>query len=136
YLVRHGQAAANWDEDLDPPLSELGQEQARQAAVILKNSLANSDSLRCYSSPIKRAYQTAEAFADISGQEIHISKAVAEIPSADTELAARMDWLKQIMSSSWPQLPETLQLWRQQCIDFVEGLDHDAVIFSHYIAIN
>jgi len=35
YLVRHGRAAAGWDTAIDPPLDELGREQAAATAAKL-----------------------------------------------------------------------------------------------------
>ena len=30
YLIRHGRAAAGWDTAMDPPLDDLGREQAAE----------------------------------------------------------------------------------------------------------
>lgn len=136
YIIRHGEAAATWDKDADPALSDKGVEQAKQAAQELKRICPDIENLRCYSSPIKRAYQTAEIVAGEHGLDINIAQAVAEIPNKQLDMKARLPWLKEIMSGSWNELSEELQQWRQACIDFVSELEHDSVIFSHYIAIN
>lgn len=136
YIIRHGEAAAGWGKDTDPALSDKGVLQAEQAAQELKRICPNIENLHCYSSPVKRAFQTAEIVAGEHGLDISIALAVAEIPNKHLDMKARLPWLKEIMSSSWNELSDELQQWRQECIDFVSQLEHDSLIFSHYIAIN
>lgn len=135
YLIRHGQAAASWDQDLDPPLSALGKQQAQQAAEHLCN-ISGIENMQCISSPIKRAYETAEAFAALTNKKIIIEKRVAEIPSPMDDLQQRMPWLMSVMKDEWPNLSQPLNSWRKDCIDFIQSLTQDSIIFSHYIAIN
>lgn len=60
-LIRHGQSIWNaegrWQGQLDPPLSELGQEQARVAA----QSVGDVDAI--VASPLARAFETAGIIA-------------------------------------------------------------------------
>jgi len=63
-LVRHGQSTWNaegrWQGQADPPLSPLGEEQARAGA-----SSAELDGIAtCWSSDLQRALRTAELLAD------------------------------------------------------------------------
>ena len=44
WLVRHGEAAAAFDQDTDPPLSEKGRAQAERAALALR-SCAETEAL-------------------------------------------------------------------------------------------
>ena len=37
WIVRHGEAAASWEKDPDPGLSNLGQLQAEETATALTN---------------------------------------------------------------------------------------------------
>ncbi len=136
YLVRHGQAAAGWNQDLDPPLSEKGQQQAEQVSDSLVRLIPNIDETQCISSPIKRAHETAGYFSRKQNKAINIEARVAEIPSPTNELNERMPWLMQVMKSQWSVLSPELNQWRQDCIDYVLSLEQDSVIFSHYIAIN
>ncbi len=139
YIVRHGQAASSWDQDLDPPLSELGQQQAQASAskmISLLNERNQLDSIQCVSSPILRAHETAQAFQALSQKEIIIEPRVAEIPSPIDDLQERMPWLMSIMKDSWPNLSSLLNQWREDCINYVSSLEQDTLIFSHYIAIN
>ena len=47
-----------------------------------------------------------------------------------------MPWLMNVMQEEWQNLSPLLNDWRQACIDYIGSLQHDSVIFSHYIAIN
>jgi broad specificity phosphatase PhoE len=66
-LVRHGQSTANamgvWQGQMDFPLSEEG----RLQAVLAGRALARTDYEAIYSSPLARAYETAEIIARESG---------------------------------------------------------------------
>jgi broad specificity phosphatase PhoE len=136
FLIRHGEAAAGWGQDLDPPLSKLGKKQALDAAQYLFENVPNIENFQCLSSPIKRAHETAQAFADISGKKVDIQAKVAEIPSPIDDVHERMPWLMNVMQEEWQNLSPLLNDWRQSCIDYISSLQHDSVIFSHYIAIN
>ena len=65
YFVRHGQADANvkniFGGHSDALLTELGENQAKQAGIYAKMHLPNIDVIIC--SPLKRAYHTAELIA-------------------------------------------------------------------------
>src|SRR5581483_7219256 len=75
YLVRHG---AKEKVMGDPPLSELGREQAKITGNVLKQHAINS----IFSSPLLRAKQTAE----IIGEKINLPFAM------DQRLVERMNW--------------------------------------------
>lgn len=66
YIVRHGQNEDNANKILnghrDMPLTEIGINQAKELAEMIKKSEIKIDKI--YSSPLKRAYQTGEAIAD------------------------------------------------------------------------
>jgi broad specificity phosphatase PhoE len=136
YLVRHGEAAAGWGQDIDPPLSEKGKSQANKASQILGEKIENIRGLACISSPIKRAHETAQTFAEQYNKNIILEPRVAEIPSPGLDLEKRMPWLMSVMGDKWSNLDNELKSWRQSCIDFILSLEQDTVIFSHYIAIN
>jgi broad specificity phosphatase PhoE len=69
YLARHGQDRDNVNGILnghrDEPLTELGLEQARMLAEEIKNAGMNFDEV--YSSPLQRAYKTAETVTEALG---------------------------------------------------------------------
>jgi probable phosphoglycerate mutase len=66
YIVRHGQDQDNANGLLnghrDTPLTLIGLEQANQIAQKIKDSNLSFD--KVYSSPLERAYKTAEIIAD------------------------------------------------------------------------
>ncbi len=133
HIVRHGRAAAGFGEDMDPGLDDLGRRQAEAAAEKLKGL---SPSL-ILSSPLKRAQETAAPLAKIWNRTPVIEHAVAEIPSPKgMSLEERVVWLRKLMAGSWRDVPPDLAQWREACIAAAAGLTEDAVIFSHYVAIN
>ena len=78
FLIRHGQSAGNAEGRFGghsaTPLSDLGCEQARLAAVALAKENINA----IYSSDLLRALQTAEPLARMLGIEIVTSTALRE----------------------------------------------------------
>ncbi|HEY4939896.1 MAG TPA: histidine phosphatase family protein [Rhizomicrobium sp.] len=133
FMVRHGRAAAGFGEDMDPGLDDLGRSQAEAAAERLK---ALGPRL-ILSSPLKRAQETAIPLAKIWARTPVIEHAVAEIPSpSGMSLEERVVWLRKLMAGSWRDVTPELAQWREACIATVAGLKENAVIFSHYVAIN
>jgi broad specificity phosphatase PhoE len=133
HLVRHGKAAAGFGEDMDPGLDALGQSQAEAVAASL-NALSPRAIL---SSPLRRTRETAAPLARLWNATPLIESAVAEIPSPKgMTLDGRVQWLRGLMAGSWCDVPDDLARWRADCIAAVAALEHDAVIFSHYVAIN
>lgn len=131
-LVRHGQAAASFTDDLDPGLNDLGRKQAEDVAQRLKTELP----LAILSSPLCRARETAEPLRAHQGGEIALEPRVSEIPSPGLGLDERGAWLHSVMTGVWPdQAPELLQ-WRSDLVDCLISQPVDCVIFSHFVAIN
>ena len=131
-LVRHGKAAAGWSDDLDPGLDDLG----RQQAEAMADRLHLFGPLPLYSSPLRRCYETAEALGDRWGVEPIVTPDVGEVESPTPDLEARGEWLKGFMRSTWASQPDELHAWRKRVVDFVRSLEGDAVVVSHFIAIN
>lgn len=78
YLVRHGQSVGN-DQKLffgwsDHPLTELGKEQARQAAERLREVFFT----RCVASDLIRAWDTAQICVEGRGVEVESAPALRE----------------------------------------------------------
>ncbi len=133
YLVRHGQAAGGFGEDLDPGLSELGWTQAKAA----RDALAGKGPLDVISSPLRRCQETANPLSEQWGVTPKIVPEVAEIPSPTDDLTARTEWLRSIMPGTWTEIGDpSLETWRQNCVSAVQALQKDTVVFSHFIAIN
>lgn len=70
YLTRHGQDIDNLRGVLNgrrnKPLTELGENQARELALKIKSAKINFD--RIYSSPLKRAFKTAQIISELLGK--------------------------------------------------------------------
>ena len=133
FMVRHGRAAAGFGEDMDPGLDDLGRSQSEAVAEKLK-VLGRRLIL---SSPLLRAQETARPLAKIWAKTPVIEHAVAEIPSPKgMSLEERVLWLRKLMAGSWRDVTPELGAWREACIASAATLKEDAVIFSHYVAIN
>ena len=78
-LLRHGESTWNadgrWQGQADPPLSPLGEQQAREAA----GRLAAGDFSRLLSSDLQRARRTAEALGAALGLAVEIDTDLREI---------------------------------------------------------
>jgi broad specificity phosphatase PhoE len=134
YLVRHGHAAAGFDAHRNPGLDDVGRQQAQATAKRLNAQLDRR--LPIYSSPLARARQTADALAALWQAQVSSAPQVAEIPSPSTDLRERAAWLRGVMASRWSEQPQELLAWRRDMLDWVLGLPSDAVVFSHFVAIN
>ena len=136
HLVRHGEAAAGFGTHKDPGLSELGQKQAESVAHLLATTLVENGPVTVFSSPLARAYQTAEPLATQWQKDILIEKRVAEIPSPSDDLNARAAWLQKAMQGTWSELAPEFVQWRQDLVACLLELQEDCIMFSHYVAIN
>lgn len=137
YMVRHGRAAAGWNEDPDPPLDELGRQQSLRVA----STLSARGPLPVLSSPLLRCQQTAFPLATAWKQEVHIQPLVGEIPSPEGyALEDRVTWLRDAMAGTWSEVAQKsgghYGDYRRAIADCVASLTTDTVIFSHFIAIN
>ena len=131
-LVRHGAAAAGWTDDLDPGLSPLGHGQARHAA----ESVAPLGPLTVVTSPLRRCRETAVPFAEQWGVVPTVERRVGEVESPGLDLSARGAWLAEIMRGTWSDTPVALQKWRTDVIDALLEIETDAVVVTHFVAIN
>ena len=84
-LVRHGQTRANADKyvggSTDDPLTETGHEQARRVADRLSDSMPEA----IYTSPLKRALQTAAHIGSATGVSPQVVDSLAEWDAGDWE---------------------------------------------------
>lgn len=133
YLVRHGEAAASWGQSADPGLSELGREQARQAARELQGWVGANATL--ISSPLQRAQQTAEPLASALGLDFRLDSRFREIPSP-VPLEGRQAWLRSFMAGQWSDQGEELIAWRSGIQAALTELPEDAVVFTHFLVLN
>jgi broad specificity phosphatase PhoE len=137
HLVRHGRAAAGWNVDPDPALDDLGQRQALEVA----DKLAVVGPLPVLSSPLRRCRETSGPLAARWGVDVAIEPRVAEIPSPTGHtLETRIGWLRAVMAGTWSQVIASdgprYANYRTELLAALASLPNDAVVFSHFIAIN
>ncbi len=133
FLVRHGEAAASWGESPDPGLSALGLQQAESAAAALQKYLR--DDTVIWSSPLRRAVETAGPLAKAMRQSVYEDEAYREIP-APVPLVQRQAWLRQFMQQMWHEQEAELLAWRTAAQQSLLGLKAPTVIFTHFLVIN
>ena len=77
-LIRHAEPirVENVDAPADPPLHERGVEQAERLAAWLKNEPVPIAEI--WSSPMRRARQTADTCAAATGVDVHVGQLLAE----------------------------------------------------------
>ncbi len=132
-LVRHGRATGGWDDDPDPGLDELGQQQA----IAVAGRLATGSPVAIVSSPLRRCRETAASLAKIWSAQILIEARVAELPSpVGVPLNDRVGWLREACSGTWVGLGPRYQSYRDDVAAFLLTLTEDTIVFSHFIAIN
>lgn len=97
-LVRHGQSVWNaenrWQGQADPPLSELGEEQARDAVARLQGV----GFTRVVTSDLQRARRTAEILAEGLGLDIRHDPGLREIDVGEWTGLTRSE-----IQARWPQ---------------------------------
>lgn len=136
YLVRHAQAAARFDEDPDPGLSEEGKE----AAVDLALQLESLGPMQILTSPLERARESALPLANRWGIMPEVSAAFSEIPTppevAERGIKARGPWLQQVAGQRFAAQPPLIRAWREGLVGMLRSSRYDAVIFTHFMVIN
>ncbi|HEX6957462.1 MAG TPA: histidine phosphatase family protein [Ferrovibrio sp.] len=136
YLVRHAKAAARFDEDPDPGLSEDGKE----AAVDLALQLESLGPMQILTSPLERARESALPLANRWGILPEVNAAFSEIPTppevAERGIKARGPWLQQIATQKFNAQPPIIRAWREGLIGMLKSSRYDAVIFTHFMVIN
>ena len=102
-LIRHGETSANldriWQGSMDAPLNERGLAQAARVAAYLGERCADASAL--YSSPLQRAYRTAEAIGEAVGLAPQIEEELTEFHLGSWE------------GQTYQDLQNEHDLWRQ-----------------------
>ncbi|ABR49742.1 Phosphoglycerate mutase [Alkaliphilus metalliredigens QYMF] len=85
YLIRHGETQDNYEKKLcgwiDGPLNQLGKIQAAGCGEALRNIKMHV----IYTSPLKRAYETAEAIRGERQEEVIVVEELKELHFGDLE---------------------------------------------------
>jgi broad specificity phosphatase PhoE len=131
-LVRHGEAAAGWNQDRDPGLSDEGHRQAAEVAA----ALAPLGPLPIVVSPLRRTLETAAPLESAWGRTATVDLGVGEIVSPIEDLEERTAWLRGFMAGGWDAASGVHRTWRQTVLDTLTGIPDDAVVVTHFIAIN
>lgn len=132
-LVRHGQAAAAWNTDPDPGLSEAGSQQA----LAVRDALASMAPVPVFSSPLRRAQETAVPLATAWQIPVQIDTHIVEIPSpAGLSLAERLQWLYSIRDVRWPQASDDLLRWRETLLSRMQQIQQPCVLVTHFMVMN
>ena len=131
YLVRHAKIASS--EDPDPGLADVGHAQAEAIGA----ALAARGPLPIFTSPFRRARETGAPLARLWGVTLHTDARFGEIPvRPDSEFRSRSEWLKYVRARRWPEMHESLRCWRDQVLQALLEIPADAVVVSHFVAIN
>jgi broad specificity phosphatase PhoE len=131
-LVRHGESAKAYGRDADPGLSPLGTAQAESLA----EALAPLGPVALLTSPMRRTQETAAPLAARWDVPVVIEQRVTEIQAPTDDLDGRQAWIARILPARWSDLDVGLQRWADAVVDFLLGVGSDAVIVSHFVAIN
>ena len=133
HLVRHGRASAGWNVDPDPGLDRIGVSQATEVGERLRLLTPCA----VVTSPLRRCRETAQPLLDAWECEARVEPRVAEIPSPEgVAMEDRVDWLRSAMQGTWTDLGPRYTAYRDSVVTAVKELEADAVVFSHFIAIN
>lgn len=145
YLVRHGRAAAGWDTAADPPLDDLGREQAAATAAKLVVRLQDAKwsvfDVDVVTSPLLRCRETAAAFEAVTGTTAKVESRIAEIPSPNgVAMGDRVTWLRRAMQGTWAELisrdGDAYHEFRDTLTAWARSVRRDTIAFSHFVAIN
>ena len=128
-LVRHGETASNIERKLDtampgPPLTELGQKQARELADLL----ASEELVAVYASIGLRAQQTAAPTAERFGLPVQVLEGVEEIQVGSLE--GRND------TEAYQTYLETVIRWAEGALDvaFPGGGESGQQVLDRFLA--
>ncbi len=151
YLVRHGQTDYNLRNLLqgstDNPLNETGRQQARHLARMLRNVPFEV----IYSSPLKRALETAEIIreANVNRPPILLDERLREIDMGEWEgkyfpaiLEEHRDMFERIRSNPFEYVPpggESFSHFVDRLRSFVEDLrrkEHELVLIVAHQMVN
>lgn len=131
--MRHGQARArDGSYGHDTPLSPLGRRQAGAVGV----ALANASLAAIYASPMRRARETAQPLARLTGLEVRVDDRLSEFELADWGPDQEFDWTIWRGEDAGVPGGETLQAFAERvgaaCDDIVTPHAGEAVaIVSH-----
>ena len=123
YLVRHGQTAWNKEEIFrgrtDVPLDETGLKQAELAGQYFKSMEIHA----IYSSPLSRAWQTAQKIAQIQQMKVEPLEGIIDMSFGNWEGHAHQEIQKMDSETyrQWVESPHLVKLPGGESLDDVRG---------------
>lgn len=139
FLIRHGEPEAAWGgADHDPGLSERGRAQAIAAA----EALAREGDLALLTSPLRRCRETAAPYAALVQRTPVVEPRAGEVVAPEgvgdrrAWLLENFPWTDPQSRRTWASRDAALRAWRESVLAFARGVERDAAVFSHFIAIN
>lgn len=131
FLIRHGEAAASWDEHPDPGLSDTGRKQALQ----IRDELEKHQGLRLVVSPLMRAQETAQPLASTLRCSAVTDERFREIPSP-VGIEDRRAWLNAFMRQEWSEQQPSILGWRDDAWQALFEFDGPTAVITHFMMIN
>jgi probable phosphoglycerate mutase len=127
-LIRHArpQRVTETDGFADPPLDEIGVQQAQRLADYLRVEPIAA----IYASSMRRAQETARPLGDALGLEVMIERAVAEndvrarhyVPAEDLRKAGDPRWRDGLSATEWPDYYEPLDTFHARIVAGLEDI--------------
>jgi broad specificity phosphatase PhoE len=130
-MVRHGKAAAGW-EDTDPPLDATGLAQAEAMATAIGGGVRP-----LFTSPLRRTRETAAALERRWDVTAVVEPRVGEVIAPNEfDVSTRMNWLRGFLSGTYSDAGSAYCAWRDDVVATLRAMSDDAVVVSHFVAIN
>ena len=141
-LVRHGSQEPDDAANVDPALSETGRREARQVADYLAREAVDA----IYTSPLRRAVETAAPLANALAQDAVVCDGVVEYHPDAVDYAALRHFKAENYAAAQAALANfgnqaDLELFRMRVVDAMESIvaDHPdgrVAVFCHASVIN
>lgn len=127
-ILRHGQSEWNaqgkWQGQADPPLTKVGEKQAKAAAQKLLSVCKSFDKIA--SSDLRRARRTAEIIAQVNGGDVSVHKEFRErhagVWQGLTRSEIEASWPNAIADQRWPEGYESDDSVIQRVVPCLERL--------------
>ena len=139
-ILRHGQSEWNaqgkWQGQADPPLTKVGENQAKAAAQKLLSVCKSFDKIA--SSDLRRARRTAEIIAQVNGGDVSVHKEFRErhagVWQGLTRSEIEASWPNAIADQRWPEGYESDESVIQRVVPCLERLrenNENVLLIAH-----
>jgi probable phosphoglycerate mutase len=142
-LARHGQSTWNadgrWQGQADPPLSELGERQAADAAIVLQRPSNQLAVDRVWASTLQRARRTAVIIASGLALEVEVDPRLQEVDAGEwsglTRAEIDADWPGYLAEHRRPPGFETQAHLAARALDALDAITATAVAGSTVLVV-